>query len=258
MSLAEARVHAEEIGGEQRGLVAAGAGAKLDDRVAVVERIARDEQRRERALERRRWSASSRSTSRRGLGGHLGVVNRNELARLRELVLEFLAVGRQLDDRLEPAVLPAELRELRADRERPSGLASARSTSSARASAAADGRGAPEAQSRGRLPGELLAEALDATSGVDQRCLPVKNGWQAAQTSVWISAIVERVWNVLPQAHFTVAVAYSGWMSVFMERLRSLGRRAGEYTLSEAQKTSRQGLGPVCGTPVTPRVGTAD
>ena len=39
--LAEARVHAVEVGGEQRGLVAAGAGADLDDRVAVVERIAR-------------------------------------------------------------------------------------------------------------------------------------------------------------------------------------------------------------------------
>jgi len=47
-------------------------------------------------------------------------------------------------------------------------------------------------------------------------CLPVKNGWQTLQMSVWISAMVERVWNVLPQAHFTVAVAYSGWISVFM------------------------------------------
>jgi hypothetical protein len=48
-------------------------------------------------------------------------------------------------------------------------------------------------------------------------CLPVKNGWQTLQMSVWISAIVERVWNVLPHAHFTVAVAYSGWISAFME-----------------------------------------
>jgi hypothetical protein len=29
---------------------------------------------------------------------------------------------------------------------------------------------------------------------------------------------VERVSNVLPHAHFTVAVAYSGWMSVFIGR----------------------------------------
>jgi hypothetical protein len=36
-------------------------------------------------------------------------------------------------------------------------------------------------------------------------CLPVKKGWQFEQMSVWISAVVERVTNVLPQAHFTVA-----------------------------------------------------
>jgi hypothetical protein len=35
---------------------------------------------------------------------------------------------------------------------------------------------------------------------------------------VWISDTVERVWNVLPQPHLTVAVAYSGWMSFFMEK----------------------------------------
>jgi hypothetical protein len=33
------------------------------------------------------------------------------------------------------------------------------------------------------------------------------------------SGLVERVWNVLPQAHFTVAVAYTGWMSVFTGNL---------------------------------------
>jgi hypothetical protein len=33
---------------------------------------------------------------------------------------------------------------------------------------------------------------------------------------VWISACVERVWNVFPHAQMTVAVAYTGWMSAFM------------------------------------------
>src|SRR5208283_2371611 len=33
--------------------------------------------------------------------------------------------------------------------------------------------------------------------------------------SVWISAWVDRVSKVLPQAQITVAVAYSGWMSAF-------------------------------------------
>jgi hypothetical protein len=51
----------------------------------------------------------------------------------------------------------------------------------------------------------------------------VKNGWHCEHTSVWISACVERVWNVLPQAHFTVAVAYSGWMSGFMANLWCAG-----------------------------------
>ena len=39
--LGEPRVHAEQLGGEQRRLVAAGPGADLDDGVAVVERVAR-------------------------------------------------------------------------------------------------------------------------------------------------------------------------------------------------------------------------
>jgi len=47
-------------------------------------------------------------------------------------------------------------------------------------------------------------------------CLPVKRGWQFEQMSVWISAWVERVWKVLPQAQMTVAVAYVGWISAFM------------------------------------------
>jgi hypothetical protein len=33
--------------------------------------------------------------------------------------------------------------------------------------------------------------------------------------SVWISSCVDRVTNVLPQAHVTVAMAYCGWMSFF-------------------------------------------
>ena len=36
-------------------------------------------------------------------------------------------------------------------------------------------------------------------------CLPVKNGWHWAQTSTWITGVVERVMNVLPHAHWTVA-----------------------------------------------------
>ena len=41
-------------------------------------------------------------------------------------------------------------------------------------------------------------------------CFPVKKGWQTLQMSTWISARVDRVSNVLPQAHLTVVVAYIG------------------------------------------------
>ena len=47
-------------------------------------------------------------------------------------------------------------------------------------------------------------------------CVPVKNGWQAEQISTLISLTVERVVNVFPQTHFTVASSYFGWMSFFM------------------------------------------
>jgi hypothetical protein len=43
---------------------------------------------------------------------HFGVVNRNELAHLRELVLGLLQSGPYLDNRHQPAVLSAQLREL--------------------------------------------------------------------------------------------------------------------------------------------------
>jgi hypothetical protein len=47
-----------------------------------------------------------------GLGGQLGVVNGNELARIGELVLGLFESGRQLEDRLEATVLPAQLSDL--------------------------------------------------------------------------------------------------------------------------------------------------
>jgi hypothetical protein len=48
---------------------------------------------------------------------------------------------------------------------------------------------------------------------------------------------VERVSNVLPHAHFTVAVAYSGWISVFIEALPG-----GMYRI-EKQLTNIPGFG---------------
>ena len=42
-ALGIARVHAEHVAGKQRGLVAAGAGAHLDEQVAIVVRVARQQ-----------------------------------------------------------------------------------------------------------------------------------------------------------------------------------------------------------------------
>ena len=41
-----------------------------------------------------------------------------------------------------------------------------------------------------------------------RRCLPVKYGWHWAHTSTWIEAAVERVSNLLPQAHWTMSLRY--------------------------------------------------
>jgi hypothetical protein len=100
-----------EVGGEQRRLVAAGAGADLDDRIAVVERVARDEVREQANLELgdRGFEASELGAR---LGGHFGVVNGNELAHVGELVFTSFELGRQFGDGSEAAVLPSELREL--------------------------------------------------------------------------------------------------------------------------------------------------
>jgi hypothetical protein len=46
------------------------------------------------------------------LGGHVGVVNGNELANVRELVFRSGQLSRHGDDRLKPGVLPAQLGEL--------------------------------------------------------------------------------------------------------------------------------------------------
>jgi hypothetical protein len=146
------------------------------------------------------------------LGRQLGVVNDNELARLRELVIEFLQTLCERDDGRQSLVLSSE----RCQEPR-----------------IAEGSWIEQLPFDLRRACQRVRESIAETQFVfpyfcrkrstrpavsTSFCLPVKNGWQTLQMSVWISAIVERVWNVLPHAHFTVAVAYSGWMSAFMER----------------------------------------
>jgi hypothetical protein len=78
-------------------------------------------------------------------------------------------------------------------------------------------------------------------------CFPVKNGWQTLQMSVWISAIVERVWNVFPHAHFTVAVAYSGWISAFIGASNDFERQLGNIPAPARKRQADKDLGTGCG-----------
>ena len=169
MPLAEARVHAIEVGGEERGLVAAGAGADFDDRVAVVERIARQELAGERCLEVGDDRLEAPDFGPR-LGGHLGVVERNELARLRELVFGAFEPRAHLDDRRQPPMFTPQLGKLAGVQRSRVGeriLDLFRAGESGR-QPIAEGQ---TNRASGRLFRELLSEALDASGRVDETLL---------------------------------------------------------------------------------------
>ena len=174
VALAVARVHAVEVGGEERGLVAAGAGADLDDRVAVVERIARQEQRRDPRSRARRSSARGAPVRRAPRRPSRGRQRKRARAPARARPRISATGPPSRPPASAGGVLGRAPRIARGSRS-PPGLASARSTSSARASAAANrSRRARGASARGRLRSllrELLAEALDATSGIEQTLL---------------------------------------------------------------------------------------
>ncbi len=63
LALHEALVHPVEVGREQRRLVAAGAGADFDDGVAIVQRVARQQQLVELGFAARSISVGSRARS---------------------------------------------------------------------------------------------------------------------------------------------------------------------------------------------------
>src|SRR4029450_5089904 len=88
-AIEEARVHAVEIGRKERGFVAAGARTNFDDRRSIVERIRRNERWFEGVLHLPDGVFDAVDLGAR-FGRQLGVVNDNEVARLRELVIEFL------------------------------------------------------------------------------------------------------------------------------------------------------------------------
>src|SRR5690606_26099442 len=108
--LGVAAVHAEEVAREERGLVAAGAGADLEEQIRVVVGILRHEMQRELPLlcgalrpERGRLLFAERT--------ELPIVAPRELLGSGELFLELLVRGEIARDRLEPRVLARQLAE---------------------------------------------------------------------------------------------------------------------------------------------------
>jgi hypothetical protein len=108
MLVGESGVHAKEIRGKQRGLIAPSARPYFDNTVAVVKWISRYEERLDLDLEAldRGLESGYLSTS---LGDHFGVIDRNELARRRELVFESIKPSCKLGHGRQSGVFPSQL-----------------------------------------------------------------------------------------------------------------------------------------------------
>jgi hypothetical protein len=100
-------IHAEEVGSEDCRFVTASACADFDNRRAVVERVVRNERRLDERLELRNSVFDAGDFGARFVG-HFRVINRNELACLRELVLESLELSGHFDERAKVAVLATQ------------------------------------------------------------------------------------------------------------------------------------------------------
>ena len=111
VGLGEARVHAVEVGGEKRGLVAAGAGAEFHDGVAVLIRVGREQ----RVLHGGLGLGDAlfeRGDFRRGHLGHLGVVAARQLQVFGQLGAGLLQQRPAGDQLLEPGVFAQDLPRL--------------------------------------------------------------------------------------------------------------------------------------------------
>ena len=75
---------------------------------------------------------------------------------------------------------------------------------------ASNGFGQPIAKAQFVFPAYFRRNRSTRPAVSSSFCFPVKNGWQLEQTSKCSSETVERVCQLLPQAQWTVAVAYSG------------------------------------------------
>jgi len=108
LALRVARVHAEQVSREDRRLVAAGAGADLEEDVGVVALVLRDQQARE--LECLRFDAHPDLVQLRlGEGAHVGIAAGRHLGGRRALCLEAPELGEPRRHGLEAGVFHRQL-----------------------------------------------------------------------------------------------------------------------------------------------------
>ena len=100
LALGELAVHAEQLGGEQRRFVAAGAGADLEHDVLLVVRVLRDEQDLEVGDQRVAARDERLQLLLRQLA-HVRVAARRELLGLRDVARDVLVLAEALDGRLD-------------------------------------------------------------------------------------------------------------------------------------------------------------
>jgi len=108
--LAKARVHPEEIGGEQRGFIPSGSGADFYDGIAIVERIVGGQQLRELRLEPVDLGSEAIDVG-AGELGELGVFVGEDFLGLTQLDLETLDPLVGLPDFVELRVFATECPE---------------------------------------------------------------------------------------------------------------------------------------------------
>jgi hypothetical protein len=104
LALAVAQVHAGQVAGEERALVAAGAGADLEEGVAIVVGVLRQQRGLQLGFEALHLGAGGRDLI-GGHGRHLGVVGGLHLARLGDVGLALAVALPALDDALHLALL---------------------------------------------------------------------------------------------------------------------------------------------------------
>jgi hypothetical protein len=107
LALGVSCVHAMEVGREQRGLIATGAGSDFDNGWAIIEWVVRDEEGLELGLGLCRLFFKARHLGASD-GRHLGIIGVDELARLAKLVVQFEQSLSERDELAQSLVFTSE------------------------------------------------------------------------------------------------------------------------------------------------------